>query len=427
MSEQTPESTATLPEGESFGAVDDEPSMEDILASIRKIIADDADPVPLDGPSAEADPVAEPAIAQTVAEPEVASASEPEEIDFDAMMEGFDADVMESAAPETSPEAASPLEAAVDSPDAIDALTLQSEIDKAFTIEDGEVSLDASLAIPSISDAPSEEPLTLETPLTLDTPVETDADDMDQLMSDLMGDMDFPADNEPRIEEVGTVTSDLASMAEAIPASAVTGATDEDLDLVKSLMADLTDEDVVPASDGPVIATAIPDNPPSENADMDDLDALEGDILDSILDMTLADEAIATDGGGETVPDLSDIAAAAEADASGETASSPPSEGHAPKPDSSQTDTPELETPMPSAARADAILDDVTEAATMTAFAELNQVVEDKAVLSERGPRIGDLVQDALRPMLKEWLDENLQAIVERAVAKEVKRIADGK
>jgi cell pole-organizing protein PopZ len=82
---------------------------------------------------------------------------------------------------------------------------------------------------------------------------------------------------------------------------------------------------------------------------------------------------------------------------------------------------------MQSALRSDAILDDVTESATMSAFAELNQVVEDKAILSERGPRIGDLVQDALKPMLKEWLDENIQGIVERAVAKEVKRIATGK
>ena len=82
---------------------------------------------------------------------------------------------------------------------------------------------------------------------------------------------------------------------------------------------------------------------------------------------------------------------------------------------------------MPRAVRSDAILDDVTEEATMSAFAQLNQVVEDKAILSERGPRVGDLVQEALKPMLKEWLDENLQGIVERAVAKEVKRIATGK
>ena len=95
--------------------------------------------------------------------------------------------------------------------------------------------------------------------------------------------------------------------------------------------------------------------------------------------------------------------------------------------------TPEIETQshqetsMPvKAVVTDTILDEVTETATAGAFAELNQVVEDKAIFNERGPRIGDLVQDALRPMLKEWLDANLKGIVERAVTKEVKRISKG-
>ena len=79
------------------------------------------------------------------------------------------------------------------------------------------------------------------------------------------------------------------------------------------------------------------------------------------------------------------------------------------------------------AVKKETIIDDVTETAAAGAFAELNAVVEEKAVFSERGPRIGDLVQDALRPMLKEWLDANLKGIVERAVAKEVKRISSGK
>ena len=79
------------------------------------------------------------------------------------------------------------------------------------------------------------------------------------------------------------------------------------------------------------------------------------------------------------------------------------------------------------AVKTDAILDEVTESAAAGAFAELSSVVEDKAIFNERGPRIGDLVQEALRPMLKEWLDANLKGIVERAVAKEVKRISTGK
>ena len=79
------------------------------------------------------------------------------------------------------------------------------------------------------------------------------------------------------------------------------------------------------------------------------------------------------------------------------------------------------------AAKKETIIDEVTEEAAAGAFASLNQVVEEKAIMADRGDRIGDLVQEALRPMLKEWLDKNLKGIVERAVTKEVKRISTGK
>ena len=82
---------------------------------------------------------------------------------------------------------------------------------------------------------------------------------------------------------------------------------------------------------------------------------------------------------------------------------------------------------MAKTARKNAIINEVTEEATSDAFAELTKAVDDKAVYTESGPRVGDIVQDALRPMLKEWLDDNLKGIVERAVAKEVKRISSGK
>ena len=90
--------------------------------------------------------------------------------------------------------------------------------------------------------------------------------------------------------------------------------------------------------------------------------------------------------------------------------------------------TPEQEPEeMPKLVAKDGIIDDVTESAAMEAFASLNQVVEENTEYEESGPRIGDLVQAALTPMLKEWLDENLKGIVERAVTKEVKRISAGK
>ena len=93
-------------------------------------------------------------------------------------------------------------------------------------------------------------------------------------------------------------------------------------------------------------------------------------------------------------------------------------------PDRTQKETAD----MPKAAvNQDRILDDVSGEAASSAFASLNNMVEEKALKAERGDRIGDLVMEALRPMLKEWLDEHLNDIVERAVTKEVQRISSGK
>ena len=82
---------------------------------------------------------------------------------------------------------------------------------------------------------------------------------------------------------------------------------------------------------------------------------------------------------------------------------------------------------MAQAAKIETILDTNTVEGSASAFASLTSAVQEKTRLNESGPAIGDLVQEALKPMLKEWLDKNLKGIVERAVTKEVKRISSGK
>ena len=72
------------------------------------------------------------------------------------------------------------------------------------------------------------------------------------------------------------------------------------------------------------------------------------------------------------------------------------------------------------------IVADEVETKAGSAFAELNRLVEKKNTITDTGPRVGELVQDLLKPMLKDWLDANLKDIVERAVQKEVKRISSG-
>ncbi|MEL6414423.1 MAG: DUF2497 domain-containing protein [Pseudomonadota bacterium] len=456
MSEQTPEQAPDE-------TLDAEPSMEDILASIRKIIADDGDPVPLDGPSAieivpapdltEADPFVE-----ALASPEPVEALDPDTLDLDALLDGVDL-----AEPELP--AMQPLEA-----DAL-ADTISASMDEDLI----------DLDIPLIPD----EPVT--------TPTETGAVDgnLDALMDDLL--VELGEDDAGDLGASAAVERELPEME-----------TTEDMELVKSLMDDLTDEDVAPTSDVDDVDVSVASEIEVPAASEED------DILDSILDMTLDDaiaeqpidipepepeivhEAEAADDlsvdledthadedihaeedilvdVAEAAPSLADIAASAEADAGSTTSGAAAAavigsvgagpalvasqSGEAPEVETTdtvsevaavmsepetvdpdlinpETPTPDpqmMETPMPRAVRSDAILDEVTETATTSAFAELNQVVEEKAVFNERGPRIGDLVQEALKPMLKEWLDANLKGIVERAVAKEVKRISSGK
>jgi uncharacterized protein len=71
--------------------------------------------------------------------------------------------------------------------------------------------------------------------------------------------------------------------------------------------------------------------------------------------------------------------------------------------------------------------------ATSSAFDRLNQAVQDSVPppkAATPGPTLGDgaktieeMVQDMLRPMLKDWLDRNLPPIVERYVEREIVRL----
>lgn len=79
--------------------------------------------------------------------------------------------------------------------------------------------------------------------------------------------------------------------------------------------------------------------------------------------------------------------------------------------------------PAPSTEAAEAVRERLVSApassAVSAAFSSLQRT------MSSLPPRsIDDLVTDALRPMLKEWLDENLPALVERLVRAEIERVA---
>jgi len=85
------------------------------------------------------------------------------------------------------------------------------------------------------------------------------------------------------------------------------------------------------------------------------------------------------------------------------------------------------EEPMATPLKTETLSDADTQEETSSAFASLTSAVQEQALAEENGPPIGELVKEALKPMLQEWLDNNLKAMVQRAVTKEIKRISSGK
>ena len=50
-----------------------------------------------------------------------------------------------------------------------------------------------------------------------------------------------------------------------------------------------------------------------------------------------------------------------------------------------------------------------------------------RTVLGQNPRTLEDLVVEMLRPMLREWLDDNLPGMVERLVRAEIERVARGR
>ena len=60
------------------------------------------------------------------------------------------------------------------------------------------------------------------------------------------------------------------------------------------------------------------------------------------------------------------------------------------------------------------------EAAASAAFG----VLASSLASGSGGRTIEEIVSDMLKPMLKDWLDENLPSLVERLVAEEIERVS---
>jgi cell pole-organizing protein PopZ len=92
-----------------------------------------------------------------------------------------------------------------------------------------------------------------------------------------------------------------------------------------------------------------------------------------------------------------------------------------PRPAPSVARTAPMPDPTLSADMAEKLLEPATDAAVKQNFAKLNGLS-----MMGSGMTLDALMREMLRPMLKDWLDENLPSLVERMVEKEIARISRG-
>lgn len=157
----------------------------------------------------------------------------------------------------------------------------------------------------------------------------------------------------------------------------------------------------------PVVSPALMDETPSRQ----EPESSEEDVLE----LTEAYEPPATESIGDldvSAPEPEPFPAAAVSES---VFAAEPVEVHTP------------EHPSVPTASYDSLVGDSAAASAASAFAGFASTLrkpEPADVTFPSGPTIDEMVRGLLRPMLKEWLDANLPAIVETQVRKEVERIA---
>ena len=98
-----------------------------------------------------------------------------------------------------------------------------------------------------------------------------------------------------------------------------------------------------------------------------------------------------------------------------------PSEPASPRAASPEPAAPRAEAPPQGPAPDEGLVSQQTTASVSQAFNLLSHTV-----LARHGQTLEDLVTAMLKPMLREWLDDNLPPMVERLVRAEIERVARG-
>ena len=177
-------------------------------------------------------------------------------------------------------------------------------------------------------------------------------------------------------------------------------------------------EDDAPAETAPVAAApeAEPEpEPVVSSALMDETPSMEEPAAsdEDVLELTDAYEAPAAESLGDL--DISPAEPFPAAQVSESVFTEEPIEVHTP------------EHPSVPTTAYDSLVGDSAAASAASAFAGFASSIRKPEPMESptgSGPTVDELARSLLRPMLKEWLDANLPAIVEAQVRKEVERIA---
>jgi cell pole-organizing protein PopZ len=181
---------------------------------------------------------------------------------------------------------------------------------------------------------------------------------------------------------------------------------DDDDDAVTPLA--LSPEQIVepPAAEAPAA------EPEAVESDADDMEMPSAASFDAVADLVVPDDV------------------AFQADKDEEPAPQPqpkPQMQAEPKPATNFAQAAPMPDPDLSSDLADELLEPATSAAVKSAFAKLGgpKAVPDMA-LGASGLTIEAMIREMLRPMLKDWLEENLPSMVERLIAQEIERASRG-
>lgn len=160
------------------------------------------------------------------------------------------------------------------------------------------------------------------------------------------------------------------------------------------------------------------DDPVEADAAAEDDSALDSDVLE-LTDIVQDDGSLVNvrDSDGDVLDDIDD-ALQAEDDFGEET-----EPDAAPPPAPPKAEKPPAPKPQPSVGD-EGLVSAVSIAASAEAMRALKAGTNLGSLPFISGETVEGLVMQLLRPMLKEWLDANLPAIVQREVQREVQRVS---